>query len=296
MYQNFITPAGEEALRKHKYVAGAYTPLDNFLNPYWVKLTELLPLWMAPNLVTFTGFCILLSGSLLIFLTKNPYSGESPAFAYLYAAVALLVYMTFDAMDGKQARRIGHSTPLGQIMDHGCDCVGSIFMIYSLYSALDVNGDSVTCYLTVVAVLQVFFVPQFAEYFTHVLLTSKGVFGVTESEFIMAGLVASGGLIGPSFFNTVLPVVGVKLNFLVVLLAFLGSLVWAVAIIIDAYEKADDKGKVVRYLITPLSYYVLATILFFSPLKKHSDALLFTFLFCYCAITLKMIVSSLTRV
>lgn len=35
----------------------------------------------------------------------------------------MFVYQTFDAIDGKQARRTKTSGPLGQLFDHGCDAV-----------------------------------------------------------------------------------------------------------------------------------------------------------------------------
>lgn len=34
-------------------------------------------------------------------------------------ALGLWLYSTFDNIDGKQARRTGSSSPLGQLFDHG---------------------------------------------------------------------------------------------------------------------------------------------------------------------------------
>ena len=41
-------------------------------------------------------------------------------------AAALFVYQHMDAVDGKQARRTGNSSPLGLLFDHGCDALGSL--------------------------------------------------------------------------------------------------------------------------------------------------------------------------
>ena len=46
-----LTESGVEAIAAHKYKPGHYTYLDNMLNPVWTSLTELLPLWVAPNMV-----------------------------------------------------------------------------------------------------------------------------------------------------------------------------------------------------------------------------------------------------
>ena len=44
---------------------------------------------------------------------------EAPSWVYLLAAVCVFLYQTLDAIDGKQARRTGTSSPLGQLFDHG---------------------------------------------------------------------------------------------------------------------------------------------------------------------------------
>ena len=37
----------------------------------------------------------------------------------------LFVYQSLDAIDGKQARRTGSSSPLGELFDHGCDSIST---------------------------------------------------------------------------------------------------------------------------------------------------------------------------
>ena len=49
--------------------------------------------------------------------------GTFPNGCYFYSAFAIFAYQTLDAIDGKQARRTGNSTPLGQLFDHGCDAL-----------------------------------------------------------------------------------------------------------------------------------------------------------------------------
>ena len=47
----------------------------------------------------------------------------APQWTFLLAAVGLFFYQSLDAIDGKQARRTGTSSPLGELFDHGCDSV-----------------------------------------------------------------------------------------------------------------------------------------------------------------------------
>jgi hypothetical protein len=45
--------------------------------------------------------------------------GEAPRWLYLATAASVVAYVNLDCMDGKQARRTGSSSPLGQLFDHG---------------------------------------------------------------------------------------------------------------------------------------------------------------------------------
>jgi len=55
--------------------------------------------------------------------------------------IAAFLYIHFDALDGKQARRTGSSSPLGQLVDHGCDCINLIFMIFMFWSVFGLDID-----------------------------------------------------------------------------------------------------------------------------------------------------------
>jgi phosphatidylglycerophosphate synthase len=38
-------------------------------------------------------------------------------------AFCISTYLNLDSIDGKQARRTGTSSPLGELFDHGCDAI-----------------------------------------------------------------------------------------------------------------------------------------------------------------------------
>lgn len=48
---------------------------------------------------------------------------QASSWAYFQAALGVFLYQTLDATDGKQARRTGSSSPLGELLDHGCDAM-----------------------------------------------------------------------------------------------------------------------------------------------------------------------------
>lgn len=111
---------------KLRYKAGKYTPLDNLLNPYWIRMAEALPRWLAPNLVTLLGFFPLVVSYSLGAVVAPSFETPPPRWLMLFSTLALFVYQTMDALDGKQARRTGSSSPLGQLFDHGCDCLACL--------------------------------------------------------------------------------------------------------------------------------------------------------------------------
>ncbi len=52
-----------------------------------------------------------------------------------------MAYHTLDNMDGKQARKLGNSTPLGMIMDHGFDALGLIFLSLGMSRIICIDFD-----------------------------------------------------------------------------------------------------------------------------------------------------------
>lgn len=123
------------------------------MTPFWNKAVTVLPLWMAPNTVTLTGLVMNFITFLLFAAYTPTLSEQAPRWVrgtsgtapgppqglarppvaiqtltalpsplrqvYVYSAFAMFAYQTMDAIDGKQARRTGAQSPLGQMFDHG---------------------------------------------------------------------------------------------------------------------------------------------------------------------------------
>jgi ethanolaminephosphotransferase len=180
-----LTRDGVTQIAFHQYRAGTYTFLDNLLNPLWARLTECLPLSMAPNLVTTIGALHCLVAYILTWQYTPQLSQPVPVWLLLVNAYCMIAYYTLDCMDGKQARRTNSSSPLGQLFDHGVDCICNLSHISMVQSWLCVGG---TVWLPFnQGVLQFsFFVAQWEEYYTETLPHATGDFGVTEVNYGMA--------------------------------------------------------------------------------------------------------------
>lgn len=85
----------------------------------------------------------------------------------IIAGILNLVYCTADNTDGKQARRLKLSSPIGEYLDHGLDCVTSLLSTYCL---LTVFGLSFSCGLLAL------FVIAFVTTLSHALHYHEGVF------------------------------------------------------------------------------------------------------------------------
>lgn len=187
--QGVLTKAGVENIASHKYKPGHYTHLDRFLNPYWTKLTELLPMNMAPNVVTSIGglHCAL---AYFVLWYQSPNMDRDPGdLAIALSGLCTMAYYTYDCMDGKQARRTGNSSPLGQLFDHGVDCVCMLAHIAGVSGYIMVGGTY--WYFALQSTLQVsFFMAQWEEYYTETLPHAMGNYiGVTEVNYSL-GLIA----------------------------------------------------------------------------------------------------------
>ncbi|KAK8365789.1 hypothetical protein V6Z11_A02G077400 [Gossypium hirsutum] len=90
-----------------------------------------------------------------------------PRWVHLAHGLLLFLYQTFDAVDGKQARRTNSSSPLGELFDHGCDALASTFETMDFGSTAMCGGDSFWFWV----ILSIpFYGATWEHYFTNALI------------------------------------------------------------------------------------------------------------------------------
>jgi len=184
-----ISKDGLEHIAHHKYVAGHYTYLDSFCNPLWTKLTELLPMSLAPNMVTTLGGLHCLISYCTVWFYSKDYNKPVPDWLVLLCAYCTFAYYTLDCMDGKQARRTGTSSPLGQLFDHGFDCICNLSHVsnVAMFTSCGTNEECFWFFAMQGSLQFSFFMAQWEEYYTRVLPHAVGNYcGVTEVNYGMA--------------------------------------------------------------------------------------------------------------
>jgi ethanolaminephosphotransferase len=175
----------------------------------------LTPRSVAPNTITLIGltfmFCSYLATWVYVPLILRQSDDDDslaqldaavPRWIFLLNAIATLVYQTLDNMDGKQARRVGASSPLGLLFDHGCDAVNSVFGSANWMVCLALaRTDALWVYVTLMGPYAMFFISTWEEYYTGELIMpiingpNEGLLGSVAVSLISC-------LYGPSFWQT----------------------------------------------------------------------------------------------
>jgi len=197
-----ITDDGLAAIKAWKYKGGTYTPIDTFLNKFvWVPTAALLPDWLAPNAVTLIGLLWVVAGYVVMCMGySTDLFKPAPSWVYVFAAVANFIYQTLDACDGKHARRLGASSALGQLFDHGCDSVSLTFIAMTIVSAARM-GFGVRAVILLFSFQVPFWLSQWAEYHTHMMEHSLGGWlGITEGQLVGIFVMFLPAVAGTEFF------------------------------------------------------------------------------------------------
>ncbi|XP_028653182.2 ethanolaminephosphotransferase 1 [Erpetoichthys calabaricus] len=168
----------------YKYSAVDSNPLSIYvMHPFWNSFVKILPKWLAPNLITFTGFMFLVLNFLMLaafdsdFYASAPGHVHVPSWVWIAAGLLNFIAYTLDGVDGKQARRTNSSTPLGELFDHGLDSWACIFFVVTVYSIFGRGETGVgvrTLYFILWVVLFSFILSHWEKYNTGVLFLPWG--------------------------------------------------------------------------------------------------------------------------
>ena len=292
-----LTEDGLEFIANHQYKAGASTWLDNVLNPIWTQLTELLPLWLAPNMVTTIGGLHCLASYLLTWFYAPNLNTPVPSWVILFNAYCAITYYTLDCMDGKQARRTKSSSPLGQLFDHGFDCLCNMSHLSSISASIMI-GSSQSMVLAQASLQFSFFVAQWEEYYTHILPHATGNIGVTEVNYGL-GLFS---LMNVFLDREVLWTTPIMTNINATHILLIGwcglTSVLILFSLIRVFQKVQD-GRLfcaaLAKLLSPLALSLAPFLLPRTIIQSETRFLSLAFGFCFSILTIKMIVSSMAK-
>lgn len=178
----YIGSHGVAALKKHKYSGVDHSIVAKYvLQPFWGRFVNLFPLWMPPNMITLMGFVMLVTSALLGYIYSPHLDSPPPRWVHFAHGLLLFLYQTFDAVDGKQARRTNSSSPLGELFDHGCDALACAFESLA-FGSTAMCGRSAFWFWLISAVP--FYLATWEHFYTNTL-TLPAVNGPTEGLMLI---------------------------------------------------------------------------------------------------------------
>ncbi|CAD7701202.1 unnamed protein product [Ostreobium quekettii] len=194
----YLSSEALKGLKAYQYKAGGYTWLDDLHTPAWNYVVSKLPMWLAPNMITLSGTLAVVMAYLLTIWYLPNFQGEAPRWVYAASAFSVFFYVNLDCIDGKQARRTGSSSPLGQLFDHGCDAL----VVHILIANVIANFSHSCGWKVVVGALSImtpWVLAQWEEYHTGMMLYSvSGLWGVLEANYATAGVHVVTAVWGPA--------------------------------------------------------------------------------------------------
>jgi ethanolaminephosphotransferase len=121
--------------------------ISRLLEPFWSAVAARTPPRLAPNAITLMGFAAVTLSFALMLVVCPRLDGTAPRITSAVAIVAIFVFQTLDAVDGKQARRTGSSSSLGNWLDHVCDVVAIQMAMATAAAALGLGAGGLSLFL-----------------------------------------------------------------------------------------------------------------------------------------------------
>lgn len=195
-----LSENGLKHFKTYKYSSVDKSPISHYvLRHYWNFCVEFLPLWLAPNMVTLIGFFFVIGNVALQQLMDPSLSGPQYAWVSYSYAFGVWAYSTMDNIDGKQARRTGTSSGLGELFDHGIDSLNCTLASLLETSAMGLGATKLGALTALIPCLPMFF-STWETYHTHTLYL--GYFnGPTEGLLIASLIMLASGFYGPQIWH-----------------------------------------------------------------------------------------------
>uniref|UniRef100_A0A452UZB7 Cholinephosphotransferase 1 n=1 Tax=Ursus maritimus TaxID=29073 RepID=A0A452UZB7_URSMA len=148
-------------------------------------------------------------------LEKEDDSFQAPYWTYLLCALGLFIYQSLDAIDGKQARRTNSCSPLGELFDHGCDSLSTVFMAVGASVAVRLGTHPDWLFFCSFIGMFMFYCAHWQTYVSGVLRFGK--VDVTEIQLALVTVFVLSTFGGAAMWDSTIPILEIKLKIFPVL-------------------------------------------------------------------------------
>ncbi|XP_018048504.1 PREDICTED: cholinephosphotransferase 1 isoform X2 [Atta colombica] len=274
-YKDRLLSSGQlKRLSEHKYSCTSNSILDGLLQPWWDWLVSKVPLWLAPNLITVLGLIVNIVTTLILVYYSPDARAEAPRWACFLCALGLFIYQSLDAIDGKQARRTGTSTPLGELFDHGCDSISTVFVALSACIAVQLGHYPTWMFFQCFCAMTLFYCAHWQTYVSGSLRFGK--VDVTEAQFTIITIHLISAIFGPQIWMIEIPMLGVGTFKNYVALAFYAGYVHVFLEFCKVFESggigkngSTIAGTSVLSPIIPFSFVVVPAFIIYRKSAEH---------------------------
>ena len=90
--RNYLSEKALINLQNYKYVSGESSILDNVLNPFWIKVCYMMPMWLAPNSITLIGLLAMISQMFFYLPFDMTMSKDFSPWCYALSAFSVVFY------------------------------------------------------------------------------------------------------------------------------------------------------------------------------------------------------------
>lgn len=225
LFSRFRTTTSEKQLKRlkeHSYSATGSTLLDPYMQVWWEWVVKKFPLWLAPNVITLSGLIVVITTSILFILYSPDANQDMPPWLTFLGLISIFIYQTLDACDGKQARRTQSQSQLGELFDHGCDSLSTIFIALIVAINCKMGDNPPLLFFQCSYAICLFYIAHWQTYVSGSLRFGK--FDVTEIQISIMLILFTTLLFGSSIWSTTLPVLNIKVNHLPVIGSVIGGL------------------------------------------------------------------------
>nr|XP_045612529.1 cholinephosphotransferase 1-like isoform X2 [Procambarus clarkii] len=212
MKMGHLSNAQLRRLEEHKYSCASSSLMDPMMQKWWCWLVEQISMTLAPNLITIAGLFINIVTSLLLVYYSPDAKQEVPRWACFLCALGLFIYQSLDAIDGKQARRTGTSSPLGELFDHGCDSLSTVFVSLGVCCSVRLGTHPYWMFFQCMMAVSLFYCAHWQTYVSGTL--RFGYVDVTEAQFGVIIIHLITVIFGPGVWSVKIP--GTELAFIAI--------------------------------------------------------------------------------
>ncbi|XP_043479759.1 choline/ethanolaminephosphotransferase 1 isoform X2 [Leptopilina heterotoma] len=272
--EKLLSPGQLKRLSEHKYSYTSASILDAFLQPWWEWLVRRVPIWLAPNLITTIGLMVNIFTTLVLVYYSPDAKIKAPRWACFLCAVGLFVYQSLDSIDGKQARRTGTSSPLGELFDHGCDSISTVFVAVSACIAVQLGFHPTWMFFQCFCAMTLFYCAHWQAYVSGSLKFGK--IDVTEAQFTIIAIHLISTIFGPEIWMMEIPFIeGFQFKYLIGVMTIMGALANLYTMFSVIFTGGIGKngstvaGTSVLSPIIPLAFVVVPAFIIYRKSAEH---------------------------